>query len=148
MIAFGILFFWQLPHFMAISWMYRDDYARGGFVMLSVRNGDGVAVAREAILYSLALLAVSVLPWFFGRPYFHPPSTDDTLELPPCLSDVDGDGERRCRTSREGFLRADYTDPTTGNPRTLERRVVSFRVHTTRTAAIKEVMTILAEAFR
>lgn len=65
-IAFGILFLWQLPHFMAISWMYRDDYARGGFAMLSVRDQDGAAVAREAILYSLALLAVSVLPWFFG----------------------------------------------------------------------------------
>jgi protoheme IX farnesyltransferase len=65
-IAFAILFLWQLPHFMAISWMYRDDYARGGFAMLSVRDHDGAAVAREAILYSLALLAVSVLPWFFG----------------------------------------------------------------------------------
>ncbi len=65
-IAFGILFLWQLPHFMAISWMYRDDYARGGFAMLSVRDNDGAAVARQAIYYSLALLAVSVLPWFFG----------------------------------------------------------------------------------
>ncbi len=65
-LAFGILFLWQLPHFMAISWMYRDDYARGGFAMLSVRDHDGAAVAREAILYSLALLAVSVMPWFLG----------------------------------------------------------------------------------
>jgi protoheme IX farnesyltransferase len=65
-IAFGILFLWQMPHFMAISWMYRDDYARGGFAMLSVRDEDGAAVARQAILYTLALLAVSVLPWTFG----------------------------------------------------------------------------------
>ena len=65
-IVFGILFFWQLPHFMAISWMYREDYARGGFVMLSVRDGDGLAVARQAIYYALALLAVSVLPTVFG----------------------------------------------------------------------------------
>lgn len=65
-IAFGILFFWQLPHFMAISWMYREDYARGGFAMLSVRDNDGAAVAREAIYYSLALIAVSVLPTIFG----------------------------------------------------------------------------------
>ncbi|MFZ2490665.1 MAG: heme o synthase [Thermoanaerobaculia bacterium] len=65
-IIFGILFFWQLPHFMAISWMYREDYARGGFVMLSVLDEDGAAVARQAILYSLALLAVSVAPAFFG----------------------------------------------------------------------------------
>lgn len=65
-ILFGILFLWQLPHFMAISWMYRDDYARGGFAMLSVRNADGAAVASQAIYYTLALLAVSVLPWVFG----------------------------------------------------------------------------------
>ena len=65
-IAFGILFLWQLPHFMAISWMYREDYARGGFAMLSVRDGDGSAVARQAIYYTLALLAVSVLPSIFG----------------------------------------------------------------------------------
>jgi len=65
-IVFAILFLWQLPHFMAISWMYRDDYARGGFAMLSVRDGDGAAVARQAVYYSLALLAVSVLPWFLG----------------------------------------------------------------------------------
>jgi heme o synthase len=65
-VIFGILFFWQLPHFMAISWMYREDYARGGFVMLSVLDGNGAAVARQAIYYSLALLAVSVLPWSMG----------------------------------------------------------------------------------
>ena len=65
-IAFGILFLWQLPHFMAISWMYREDYARGGFAMLSVLDHDGAAVARQAIFYSLALLAVSVLPSIFG----------------------------------------------------------------------------------
>ena len=65
-IVFGMLFFWQLPHFMAISWMYRDDYARGGFAMLSVQDHDGAAVARQAIFYSIALLAVSVLPFVFG----------------------------------------------------------------------------------
>jgi heme o synthase len=65
-IAFGILFLWQLPHFMAISWIYREDYARGGFVMLSTLDENGAAVARQAIYYSLALLAVSVLPTYFG----------------------------------------------------------------------------------
>lgn len=65
-IAFGILFFWQLPHFMAISWMYREDYARGGFMMLSVKDADGREVGRQAMLYSLALLAVSAAPFFFG----------------------------------------------------------------------------------
>ncbi|HEY0371361.1 MAG TPA: heme o synthase [Thermoanaerobaculia bacterium] len=65
-IVFGILFLWQLPHFMAISWMYREDYARGGFMMLSTLDERGAAVARQAIYYSLALLAVSVLPSLFG----------------------------------------------------------------------------------
>jgi len=55
-----------LPHFMAISWLYRDDYGRAGFAMLSVLDENGKAVARQAILYSLALLAVSVAPYFFG----------------------------------------------------------------------------------
>jgi protoheme IX farnesyltransferase len=65
-IIFAILFFWQLPHFMAISWMYRDDYARAGFVMLSVRDKDGVATAAHAVYYSFALLIISALPSFFG----------------------------------------------------------------------------------
>jgi protoheme IX farnesyltransferase len=66
LIAFGILFFWQLPHFMAISWMYRDDYARGGFHMLAVQDDDGRATAAQAVFYSVVLLAVSALPPFFG----------------------------------------------------------------------------------
>lgn len=65
-IVFGILFLWQLPHFMAISWMYREDYARGGFMMLSTLDERGAAVARQAVFYSIALLGVSVLPSFFG----------------------------------------------------------------------------------
>ncbi|MEA2163565.1 MAG: heme o synthase [Thermoanaerobaculia bacterium] len=69
-IVFAILFFWQLPHFMAISWMYRDDYARGGFAMLAVQDDDGRATARQAVLYSFALLTVSVLPPFFGLATF------------------------------------------------------------------------------
>jgi protoheme IX farnesyltransferase len=69
-IIFAILFFWQLPHFMAISWMYRDDYARGGFAMLAVRDQDGQATARQAVLYSFALLAASVLPPLFGLSTF------------------------------------------------------------------------------
>jgi protoheme IX farnesyltransferase len=69
-IVFAILFFWQLPHFMAISWMYRDDYARGGFAMLSVRDDDGRTTARHAVFYSFALLTVSVLPPLFGLSTF------------------------------------------------------------------------------
>jgi len=65
-IAFGILFLWQLPHFMAISWIYREDYGRAGFVMTSVRDGDGKATARQAILWAVLLVGVSALPAVFG----------------------------------------------------------------------------------
>jgi protoheme IX farnesyltransferase len=65
-ILFGILFLWQLPHFMAISWIYREDYARGGFAMLAVVDEGGAATGRQAVFYSLLLLGVSVLPSFLG----------------------------------------------------------------------------------
>jgi protoheme IX farnesyltransferase len=65
-IVFGILFLWQLPHFMAISWLHREDYARGGFAMLAVRDTDGGAVARQAIFYTLILLPVSLAPSLLG----------------------------------------------------------------------------------
>ena len=61
-ILFGILFFWQLPHFMAISWIYREDYGRAGFMMTSVGDDRGLATARQAVIWALALFAVSVLP--------------------------------------------------------------------------------------
>ena len=65
-IAFGILFLWQLPHFMAISWIYREDYGRAGFVMTAVRDGDGKATARQAIFWAVLLVGVSALPAIFG----------------------------------------------------------------------------------
>ncbi|HEV7922488.1 MAG TPA: heme o synthase [Thermoanaerobaculia bacterium] len=65
-IAFSILFFWQLPHFMAISWIYREDYGRAGFVMTSVRDEDGIDTSRQAVFFSLALVAVSILPTIMG----------------------------------------------------------------------------------
>ncbi len=65
-LLFGILFFWQGPHFLAIAWMYRDDYAAVEFPMLTVVDGSGNRAARYALLYCAGLLAVSVLPWFFG----------------------------------------------------------------------------------
>lgn len=58
-VAFAVVFLWQLPHFMAISWIYREDYGRAGFAMLAVRDEDGRATARQAILYSVLLVAVS-----------------------------------------------------------------------------------------
>lgn len=63
---FAILFFWQMPHFLAIAWMYRDDYAGAGFVMLPHLDEDGAATARQAVNYSCALLAVSLIPSLLG----------------------------------------------------------------------------------
>ena len=57
---FAILFLWQLPHFLAIGWLYRDDYARGGFAMLAVTDRDGSSSGRQAVLYATALLPVTL----------------------------------------------------------------------------------------
>ncbi|MBV9495935.1 MAG: protoheme IX farnesyltransferase [Acidobacteria bacterium] len=65
-IAFSVLFFWQLPHFMAISWIYREDYGRAGFVMTSVRDEDGADTSRQAVFFTLALVAVTILPTILG----------------------------------------------------------------------------------
>lgn len=63
---FAILFFWQLPHFLAIAWMYREEYAKAGFVMLPVRDPEGVRTGRQAISHTLGLIPVSVCPALFG----------------------------------------------------------------------------------
>ena len=57
---FAILFLWQLPHFLAIGWLYREDYARGGFPMLGVTDPEGGATGRQMILYAAALLPVTL----------------------------------------------------------------------------------------
>ena len=62
---FAILFFWQLPHFLAIAWMYREDYARGGFVMLPLVDRDGSRTGRSAVSHTLGLLPVSLSPFVF-----------------------------------------------------------------------------------
>src|SRR5450432_3187940 len=62
---FAILFFWQLPHFFAIAWMYRDDYAKAGFIMLPNVDPDGSRTAQQAVSNTLALLAVSLFPFVF-----------------------------------------------------------------------------------
>jgi len=64
-ILFLILFFWQLPHFLALAWMYREDYARGGFPMLPVEEPTGASTGRQVVLQTLALLVVSLLPYGF-----------------------------------------------------------------------------------
>jgi len=59
---FGILAIWQLPHFMAIAWMYRDEYARAGFKMLPVLDPEGQRTGSQAVSHTLALVPVSLCP--------------------------------------------------------------------------------------
>ncbi|MGD8277232.1 MAG: heme o synthase [Gemmatimonadota bacterium] len=63
---FGILFLWQMPHFFALAWMYREDYMRGGLRMLTAYDPTGRRTARQIVLYCVALVAVSLLPAFVG----------------------------------------------------------------------------------
>jgi protoheme IX farnesyltransferase len=65
-VLFAILFLWQIPHFLAIAWIYRDDYARGGLPMLPVLDPDGRITGRQAVANSLALLVVSLTPTAAG----------------------------------------------------------------------------------
>jgi protoheme IX farnesyltransferase len=70
---FWILFLWQMPHFLALSWLYRDDYAGAGLRMLSVNDPDGRATFHQAMLYAFALIPASVAPAAMGvagRVYF------------------------------------------------------------------------------
>lgn len=71
-LLFAILWFWQMPHFLAIAWMYREDYANGGFAMITSRDPDGRATSRQAALYSIFLLLVTLLPALLGfnNPWF------------------------------------------------------------------------------
>ena len=63
---FAIMFVWQIPHFFAIARSYREDYARGGFPMLSVQDTDGVVTARLSVAYSMILIPLAVLPATLG----------------------------------------------------------------------------------
>lgn len=65
-ILFGILFLWQMPHFLSIAWLYRTDYQRGGFPLLTLGPQPGERTARQMVLYSAALIPVSILPSAFG----------------------------------------------------------------------------------
>jgi protoheme IX farnesyltransferase len=61
-VLFAIVFLWQIPHFMAISWLYRDDYQKAGFPLLTVIDPGGRRAGRQAVLFAAALLLVAVVP--------------------------------------------------------------------------------------
>jgi protoheme IX farnesyltransferase len=65
-LLFAILFFWQFPHFHAIAWMYREDYARAGILMLPVVDPEGSRTFRQILVTAAALVGVSLLPAIAG----------------------------------------------------------------------------------
>jgi len=65
-VLFAILFLWQFPHFYAIAWMYKEDYARAGIRMLPVVEPDGRSTARQIVMYGMALIPVSLAPSLLG----------------------------------------------------------------------------------
>lgn len=65
-ILFLILFVWQHPHFYAIAWMYKEDYAKGGFKMLPVVHPDGIRTFRQTLGFSILMIPVSLLPYYYG----------------------------------------------------------------------------------
>jgi len=65
-VLFGILFFWQMPHFLSLAWMCREDYARAGYRMLAVIDTDGRSTSMQILLYTTTLIPVSLLPTTIG----------------------------------------------------------------------------------
>ncbi|HKO42586.1 MAG TPA: heme o synthase [Pyrinomonadaceae bacterium] len=65
-VLFAILFLWQFPHFLAIAWMYREDYGRAGILMLPVVEPEGRVTAQQIVVYTVLLLPVSLLPAALG----------------------------------------------------------------------------------
>jgi protoheme IX farnesyltransferase len=65
-LLFAIMFLWQIPHFLALAWLYREDYRKGGFLMLSAVDPDGHRTSRQIVNYAAMLLPVSLLPSAIG----------------------------------------------------------------------------------
>jgi heme o synthase len=63
---FAIMFVWQMPHFYALAWIYREDYRNAGFQMLTVVDSTGSRAARQALMYAAVLIPISLLPTLFG----------------------------------------------------------------------------------
>ncbi|NBY19012.1 protoheme IX farnesyltransferase [bacterium] len=65
-VLFMILFLWQIPHFLAIAWLYKEDYARASLPILSVVDNNGSATSKQVVLYSIALLPLTLVPTVWG----------------------------------------------------------------------------------
>lgn len=65
-VLFAFLFLWQFPHFLAIAWMYKEQYAKAGILMLPVIEPEGKITARQIVIFTVLLLPVSLAPFFIG----------------------------------------------------------------------------------
>lgn len=65
-VLFAMLFLWQFPHFLAIAWMYREQYAKAGILMLPVVEPEGKITARQIVIFTVLLLPISLAPFFIG----------------------------------------------------------------------------------
>jgi heme o synthase len=66
MVLFALLFVWQIPHFLSLAWMYKKDYARAGYRLLTVIEPEGTMASRQILAYSTFLVPLTVLPWSMG----------------------------------------------------------------------------------
>ena len=66
-VLYAVLFLWQFPHFLGIAWMYREDYARAGYLMLPPKDVEGRFTGREIFAFTLLLLPVSLMPAWLGQ---------------------------------------------------------------------------------
>src|SRR6266404_702992 len=67
LVLFAVLFLWQFPHFMAIAWMYREDYDRAGYLVLPRGKRRIRFMAWQSVLPAVALIPLGLIPWFLGR---------------------------------------------------------------------------------
>ena len=65
-VLFAIMFFWQMPHFFSIAWIYREDYKAGGFSMLPVVDPDGASTGRLSVFHAMTLVPISLMPSILG----------------------------------------------------------------------------------
>lgn len=66
LVLFAILFVWQIPHFLSLAWMYKKDYARAGYRLLTVVEPEGHMAARQILAYTALLVPLTILPWSMG----------------------------------------------------------------------------------
>lgn len=103
-VLFGIVFFWQMPHFLAIAWLHRDDYRNAGIPLLPVLEPDGRRTGQQALLYAAALWPVSLMPMLVGLAGLPYSVVATALGFVLIRLSLDFARERTQRTARRLFL--------------------------------------------